>query len=348
MTTTDRQDLHAALLAKLTAEESPHRERLITLQIDHALTQPLSAWLDVDEVTSHLVGAMTKANVLRAFERHLHPSRHRIRARWANAGERPRDLLTEEGARRLEAMAKSERFPQGRWARGAVDPALIGKLLAPVLQEVLLGFVKKVVSTLPGIDATKEREESATSFASGLGLRSRFKATVGKRAEQIAGAGKSMLDGLGMDLEGRMKKVAREFSQTASETMRDAMKTRIKSEEGREILAEMRLQLLRRFLDTPLHEIGEDLEETDEATLREVVADSLEFNFHRAYFAEGVKEEVEAFLTLEGRRSLKELLEEAGTYEVVRGAMVERAKGVGKGFFESEGFASWLGELLEE
>ena len=248
---------HTVIVSRLSAEESPLRGKLVQAWVDFALAQPLSDWVVAEEVAEHLFLAMSQDNAERFVTRHGRPMGERLRSRWERNGEKVGDLMTPATAKRLEAIIASEGFPQARWARGAIDPASLRKLLAPVLQELLLSFARKI--SLPGRDEPEEDDEPEdTGGGSLFGLRNRLKESVSRRVKKVAGAGRTVLDGLGVNVEERLRNTAREFSESASTTMRTTLAERLKSETGRKIVASMRVQLFQRLLTTTFAALGSD------------------------------------------------------------------------------------------
>ena len=338
-----------ALIARLTADPSPHRERLIALFVDNALQMRVDALLDPGELTRATLAAMNQGSVERFIARHLGPSRVRTRQRWRATGETPGDLLASEARAHLERLAARTRggeLPLA-WAKGAVDPELVRELMSPVLQEVLLKFARKLPR--PSLSAMAETSTTAAAVSKGLGgLRSRIKSRVGKRAERLVDASKNVLGGISAEFEQKLQSAAQEFSESATQEIRDAVRLRLEGEEGRALLATMRLQLLQRFLETPFVELVSDVDDVQMDDLARVLAPSAEHNRVRAAFAEGLEEEVRAWFAVEGERTVADLLGELGVLEQVRRDLVSHGEPVAHTLLASDGFRTWLGDLLTD
>lgn len=329
------------ILARLTADDSPHRAALAALAVDHTLDLPVRALVDPEEVLDLLVGGLTQENLDRVFTRHLRPAKSRREARWRETGERAGELVSDEIAARIETLLSRPDGPNAAWAKDAIDPADVRALLAPALREVLLSFVEKIAALTPKVP--KAPEPRAPSR---FGFRDRIKKNLKERSEQIVGAAGSVLDGLGLDFRERLEETANEFGESASGVLRKGVEKRLESDEGKEILARMRVQLFRRLLDTPLAELAGDASRVDESDAGAVLGSILAYNATRAEVRQALSNEAASVLSIEGDRSLRELFAEAGVLDQVRAPTVQRAATLSQDLFASEPFAAWLKALV--
>ncbi len=333
-------DIAQTLLNRLNADDSPHRRALAGIVVDYTLDLPLRALADPDEVLDALLGAVTTPNLDRVWTRHLEPAKGRREARWRESGERVGDLIAPETAGRIEALLSRPQGPTASWARGAVDPADVRQLLAPALQQVLLSFVEKIASLTPKVPRASEPRAPSR-----FGLRDRLKAGIKERGEQVLGAGKSVLDGMGLDFTERLEESAKEFGESASGVLRKGVEKRLESEEGKEILTRIRIQLFRRLLDTQLIELAGDASKGDPAEVGAIVGEVLSHNAGRNEVRAALRAEIAALLDVEGDRSVRDLLAEAGVLDLVREPTKKRLDELGRDLFASEAFAQWLGEV---
>lgn len=331
-------DIARTILDRLTADDSPQRLALAGLVVDHALDLPLRTLADPDEVLDALLAAVTVPNLERTLDRHVRPARARRQARWRESGERAGDLIPAPAAARIETLLSRSRNPRVEWAHGAIDPADVRALLAPALQQVLLGFVERIAAMTPKVPRPDPRPPSR------FGIRDRIKANIKERSEQIVDAGKSVLEGVGLDFRERLEETAREFGESASGVLRKGVEKRLESEEGQQILARMRVQLFRRLQDTALSDLAGGDEDESEVGL--IVAQILAHNACREEVRTALRGELSALLTLEGDRSVRALLEEAGTLALVRDPLARRAADLSRGLFASAPFQTWLTELV--
>ena len=331
----------ARILAALRAESSPLRKNGVALVVDFALARPLGDFIDREG----LIGLVTDSLHLESVVRVV---RERAQRAWARHVERSRQQKLPVGAAlpkkvraRLRDVIAATATPPGRWTRGAVDPVLVRKLVAPALQDVLLAFTRRL--PVPDLGAG-EPAWPGLGLVTGLGTRVREQ--IERRAGQVADAGRAVLDGLGIDLERQIEAVTREFSQTAERDFREALKRRVETPEGRALLAEIQGQTLDRLLATRFDELHEDVESLPWAELAELAAPTLDHLRTRPFVGRALREEIDAWLAADGNRSVGDLLGEMGLLAPVRGHSLERADSLARELFASDAFAQWLAELL--
>ncbi len=331
------------LLAALTADDSEQRASLAALVVDHVLDQPVGAFVDREALVDGVVTALTSDNAVRVVDRHLRPGRERWAARWAANGEKPGDFVSDDVRERLHGILAKAPIPASRWAKGAVDPALVRELVAPVLQETLLSFARRL--PLPGVGGGSEGGGGGSR--SGFGLRSKLKAEVGKRAAGVIEAGKGVLGGLSAEVERQIQAAARDFSESASEQMRRSMNERLRSPEGRALLGRIRRQALDHVLDTPFREFEEDVAAMPLDDLYALLGPIAEHNAERSLFVAGLHDEIDELLEIDGERTGRELLDEAGLLEHVRAQAVAQVDEHSAALFGSDAFAAWVKGVLK-
>jgi hypothetical protein len=327
----------------LGADESPLREQFATLVVDQLLSTTLGELVDVDETVNLIVSAAAGPNVQRAVTRHVQPSRDRLVAHWKKTRERPADLLGADLRVRVERLVATSPTPRAAWAKNAVDPALVRQLFAPIVQDTLMSFARKL--PLPGIGGDSGAGGGGSSMLGGIA--GRFKAEVKNRAESFAEKGKSLLGGLGAQVEAQIQGVARDFSQGATNEIRGALEARLKSPEGVELAAKIRMQALKRLLETPMIELWKDMEYQPLAEIDALSAPIAEYNRGRGPVQEFIEGEVRAMLALEGARTLRELLDENGLLDEVTRILLDRVSGQTRALVSSAGFVTWVGALLD-
>ena len=307
--------------------------------VDFVLARPLRDFIDPDGLAALVTDSLDLDAVVRVL-------RGRAGDAWDRHVRRSRDqelrvgaILPDEGRKRLREIIAATPPPPARWARNAVDPALVRKLVAPALQDVLLAFARRL--PLPGLG---EPGWPGSGLVAGLGARVREE--IEKRAGQVADAGRAVLDGLGIDLEGQMEAVARDFSQTAERDLREALARRIETPEGRALLGEIQGQVLDRLLGARFDELHEDAERLPWAELADLIGPALEHLRTEPFVRVMLREEVDAWLAIDGRRPIGELLAEVGVRAPVREHVLARGEELARSLFASDAFARWLGELL--
>jgi len=301
------------ILDALRAEDGTLRRQGVKLLVGFVLDRRLDALVDPGETTAILVDALTEPNARRLLDGHLMPAWRRHRARAGAADERVGDAVPEEVANEVDVLLRGLRSPPAEWAREAIPPEPLRKLLSPVLQTTLVSFARKLpVLGLAG------GEDSVLG-----GLAGRLRKTVERKAEQIADAGKGVMGGLGAEIEGKLQRTAAEFSQRAVGELRDALRVRLTSEEGQELVARIREHALARLLEAPVAQMMDDADALDHARFAELGPLLVAHNAERNLVRGAIAEEVAAYLAVEGARTLREMLDEAELLPAVT-AMLER------------------------
>jgi hypothetical protein len=328
------------IVAALTASRSPLRTQGLSAFVDFVLDQPIATWIEVDDVVSIATEAATGPNAALYVERHLRPGWERYLARCKQSGDTLGEALPTDVRARIVRLATTTPPPKGEWARDAVDPKLVRDLLSPVLQDFLVSFARKL--PLPGIAAGGDG-----GSRSGFGLRSRLKETVEKRAGAFVEAGRTVLGGLGAEFERQIVTVARDFSDSAGAELRSALKRRVESPEGRRLLSAIITQAIDHTLATPLAHLNEDTAALPWEEIWALIPPVVEHNRGRGPVVEALEDELRAYIDVEGDRTLRALLEEAGTLDITVSRALEQGDAVAKSLFATPQFAAWIDALLE-
>lgn len=319
-----------------------HGERALTLVIEFALEQPVSSYLDVDDLVRLISLASTGLNATRQIEKHLRPGWERHVGRCKESGDTLGAALPDDVKARIPRLILDTKPPKAAWTKDAVDPALVREFFSPVLQEFLLGFARKL--PIPGRSGgTSTDEKSRTGF----GLRNRLKESASKRAEKFVEAGKSVLGGLSAEVERQIQTAAREFSQSAERDVRRALVERVRSEEGRVLLTQIVEQAVSHVLGTPISEMNRDVAELPWDDLWALVPPTVEHNRDRGPVVEAIEAELRALLEVEGQRTARELLDESGLLDDTVASILEHAKGPAAAFFASDSFRSLVDALVK-
>jgi hypothetical protein len=334
-----------ALLGKLMNDKSSFRSRAVALWVNFLLDQPLRSFIDLNETTDWLVDAISGSGFQRFLEERIQPNRARWQERLAQEEGTAENFLGTAAVGHLETIVARGSAPRAAWARGAVDPVLVRRLLSPVLQEILLSFAKKL--PLPSRRQEGSGPYSSGASMSGLGIRKRLKNKVGKHAEQLVDAGKNVLDGLGVDLEGQIRQTASEFSQSAFSGVRQTFRQRLKSEEGQRLLREMRLALLRAFLEAPISEIASELNEMPTDDADNVVAAVVAHLCESGRMREIIGDEVASLLEQEGDRSLRDVLQSMSARAEFERIACARTDVLARTFLATEEVRALLEEFLD-
>ncbi len=328
--------------AALSAEDSRLRRAGATLVIDHVLAQPLEQCIDTSTVTQILVQALSRENCVREIERHVVPGLGRVHAALREAGERVGDAVPDDARASLEALVRNPKGPRFAWLAGALDRDKLRTLLAPALQEMLVSFAARVPFATQG---EKGDKAGPSAVGAAAGLLSRVGRGTGER---LLNLGKSVADGFGVDLETRLREAARDYSQSATVGLQRAIAARLATPEAETLVSGLAQSVLDHVLRTPMDTILSDLDRLPLAEALRLVPPILEHDLARPLWQAIVRAEVHSFLALEGPRSVRALLEEAGLYEPVRTLLIDRGDSLLAPLFASVEFGAWLDEVLAE
>jgi hypothetical protein len=319
---------------------SPLRAELLRLGFDALAAEPLASLTTPALLARTICEALVRANVERTATRHVVPGVARVTAALAPRSEPLRAQLTPAALASLRKLLTHQPAPKLRWLRGAIDPEDFRQLLAPVVQQVLLQFTTKlpIFGPAPG-----------SGSGGGLGgLVGMLGKQVQKSAGQLADVGRSVMSGIGGELEKRVQTVARDFSQAATSDFRSALVERLQSEEGKRITARIRDRVLEQVLDARLGEVADDVAMLPIAEGARFSAELLGQLAATPWFEQLLETEIAGVLEELGTRSLAALLSEAGLLDSARaqiGAAVE--PGLIK-LVSSNDFGAWLDQLLAE
>ncbi|MFN7952443.1 MAG: hypothetical protein U0610_12025 [bacterium] len=334
----------SALVAKLTAKTSATRTAGLAMLVDFVLDQPARSFIDAPRLSGWVTQALTAENAARVVDEHVQPAWKRHVARAKKSRAKAGDLVTVEARQALERILTQHPGPRTRWADDAVDPRLLALLLAPVLEELLL----KLARRLPVFGGATADFVAGGRGKGAMGLGGMLRATVEKRAGQFMEAGRAVLGGLGVDIEHQIRVAAAELGQAATDELREAFTARLKSKEGRAILAKIQSKAISHVLETSVAEISATVEPIPWADVKKLAAAFAEHARGTARFAAVLREEIAAALAVVGARSVGELLEEAGLRDRVRADLLAQGEPIAKRFFAAPAFAHWLGELLAD
>jgi hypothetical protein len=120
------------------------------------------------------------------------------------------DAVPDAARAEIEAMASNPRGPRFAWLRGAVSPEALRAVVGPVVQEVLVQFAKN-------LPIAGKAAASASGAGSGSGSVARgLVGRLSRSTEALVNVGKSVADGLGVDLQAKLQDAARDYSQGAT------------------------------------------------------------------------------------------------------------------------------------
>lgn len=329
------------ILQKLTGDDPAARAALVKAAVDHAMQQPMASVVDRDSLVKLAQAAATEANTALLLSTHGRPAFERQKARSAANGEKVGDLLPPDTEQRVGRMLDDVRLPEAAWAKGLVDPKLVNKLVAPVLQQTLLTFAKRL--PIPGMnpDATGAANALGGALLGGLG-------GLAGGAGKLFDVGKSVVGGLSAEVEKKMQAVAKDFAENASDNLRDQLRQRIESDEGKKLVREIVLGVVTKIRDVKVAEVLKDADVVPAADIDGLVAAVVGHNRARSAIAEVLRAEIDAAVLAEGSMTFGAWLDRAGIRAAVVEALEAKSDTVLRAFFSGPEFSAFLDLLLAD
>jgi len=326
--------------------DSPLRAEAARHCVEQLLSTRLREAVDVDDFIPLVLRTLSDANIARAVERHVRPGFMRFTGHVSAASEPIGSLVSEEAERGLRAALTAPVNIRGRWLKGAVDPKLIQRLLAPIWVQLFVSFARRI--PIPGLAGAAAGAGGTGAAQTGRGgLAGMLGRGVQQSAERLVDAGRSALGGLGIDLETKLTAAARDFSDSALGIWNKALRERLDSHEGQAIVAQIKLGVLEHILRVPLRDLHDDSAGLAQARYFDVVPALVAHAVRVPFVKNIVEREIREYVAVEGDRRLDELLGELGMLDDVRTWLeqrIERGLGVYAG---SDAFADWLGRVLD-
>jgi len=323
--------------ARLTGDAPETRAALVGAAVEHALAQPIASYVDRDSLVALARAAATDANILLLASSHVRPAIDRQKTRSNRIGETVGDLLPHDSEARVLRVLDKTKLPDAAWAKGIVDGKLVNKLVAPVVQQTLMSFTKRL--PIPGMGGG----------GGGLGgaLRGGLGGLAGG-AGKLLDVGKSVVGGLSAEFEKSMQSVAKDFAENAADEFRDAFAKRLASEEGAKIVREIVIRAHAKIRDVKAADLLAEIDALPAAEVDALVAATIAHNAPRSAVADALRAEIEAALAVDGGMTIGAWLDRAGIRDQVRAVIDARADVVLRRFFESAPFSTFLDALLAD
>lgn len=333
-------ELAARICALLAHEDESLRAQAARSLVEHVLSQRLRDVADLPQLSAIVLGTLAQESLARILSRHVQPGLQRYDQHVAQAPERVSDLIGPDAANALRALLAAPSGARGRFMRGAIDPALLKRLLAPVWVQLLVNFSRRI----PGLGGAASAPGSAP--AAGRGIASMLGKSVQQSAGKLVDAGRSALEGLGIDVEKKLNAAARDFSEGALGIWNQALRERLQSDEGKAIVAQIKLSVLEHVLRVQLQDIHRDAMKLPLPAYVDLAPAIVSHAVQLPFLKRFIDAEVKAYLDVEGQRSLSELLGDLGALESVRSWLEGRVTQQIAGWSQTKSFAEWITALL--
>jgi hypothetical protein len=323
----------------LSAPSSPLREEGVRLFVDHALAHKLRDAVDLQDIHALVLTALTRDNLERIVTQHVQPGWQRYSEHAPSSDALVGDLVPPEARAKLIMLAEQLRLPRAKWVQGCVDPALVRRLLGPVWVKVLLNFTKRL--PLPGLGTAPSASAGSRGLAGMLGR------SVQQQAGRFVDAGRSVMEGLGIDVEKKLLTAARDFSDSALAVWSEAMRERLASDEGRTLLAQINTSVVDHVLRTEFRHLQLDAAELPIERVHDLLPELVAHAARSKFVRDIVHRELAAYLAVEGDRSVGELVAELGVLDEARALLVAKGDELMRTLSESAAFSDWLTRLLD-
>jgi hypothetical protein len=327
------------VLEVLSAPTSPLREQGVRLFVDHALGHKLRDAVDLQDIHALVLTALTRENLERIITQHVQPGWQRYSEHAPDSDTLVGELVPPEARAKLIMLAEQLRLPRAKWVQGCVDPALVRQLLGPVWVQVLLNFTKRF--PVPGLGT------APAAIAGGRGLAGMLGRSVQQQAGRFVDAGRSVMEGLGIDVEKKLLIAARDFSDSALSVWSEAMRERLASDEGWKLLAQINTSVVDHILRTEFRDLQLDAAELPIERVHELLPELVAHAARSKFVLDIVQRELAAYLALEGDRSVGELLGQLGVLDEARALLVAKGDDLMRTLSESAAFSDWLARLLD-
>ena len=327
------------ILERLNAADSPARTELVEQLVQHVLSQRLRDVIAPETLLPIVLDTLTRENFAREWQRSVQPGVQRYSAHVAAASEKLSDLMPDDAVALLREQLGEATGARARWAKGAIEPALLKRLLAPVWVQLLVNFAKRI----PGLGGAS----SGGSASSSRGIASMLGRSVQQGAASLVGAGRSALEGLGIDVEKKLTAAARDFSDGALSVWNQALRERMQSPEGKAIVTQIKHGVLEHMLKVELRDLDRDAVALPLAAYLDLVPLVVGHAVRVPFVRNFVDAELRAYLDVVGDKTLEEVLTELGVLEETRAYLIGRANTQLAGFCQGSQFAAWITKLVE-
>jgi hypothetical protein len=293
---------------------------------EFALDLPASRFVDRERLLAHVDAALNEQASERVIREHVLRFLDREEARARERGDLLGHWLTAEAKAEIRSLAARPVRIDKRFAEGIVRQEAVQHLLRSMVEETLDRFVA----------AVRRGADSGGVIGS-----------VGRGALGIASrAGRKLVGDMGAQIEQHLSRAVKGFVESSLDALLVRLIHLITSEDMAVRMGRMSLVAVDEALKTPLADVLARRNRIDLDTLAEILPGVLRHNLERAEVRAGILEEVDAAMEVEGARTLRELLEEAGTLELWRADIQRLAPDLVAGFLASDGWKALVGRLL--
>jgi hypothetical protein len=295
---------------------------LCAIGVEHILSQPLESFIEVERLAQRVTEALSGPGLEPTLTQHVKPALLRFLARAEAADERVGVAVPEGVAAEIEAYLSNPVKLNRDLVQRVVDAKEMRGALSTVIQESLGRFLKA---------DTAQGKGSGGLF--GLAARS---------AGALRDVGKSMLGGIGDEIEKQIQKRSREAMDSSMSYVQEKLVDYLMSEESSKTMGKARA----RSFKSSLRQKVADAKLLPLDMLLSHVPALLRHNLARPEIQETIRTELQALLNLEGKKPLKQILEESGLLEKTREDLLRQAVPQALSLVNTDAFKDWLTSLF--
>jgi hypothetical protein len=297
-------------------------ESLVGLAFDFTLEQPVQTFIEPELLLAHVDRALTEALTEAAIARHVRPFLEREQARAEARGDRVGDWLPAQAKETLRGLAGRPVRLERAFLEGLVEQEAVKHLVRSVVEETLDRFLQTLKPGGSGGGVLGAMGRGAVGFASGLG--------------------KGLLGGLGAQMEQQLKAAASAFIAGSMNVVMERVVTLLASPDTGVKLGRMNQTGFDEALKQKTGRVWAQAMKLPVDALLGVVPSIITHNLSRPEIRAGILDEVRAFIEVEGARTLREILAEAGAVDAWREETIAKAAPLLRTFAASEPFRAWV------
>jgi hypothetical protein len=299
---------------------------LVGLAFDHAMAQPVSAWIEVDRVLAAVDLATTPAAIERFVDLHVRPGVERARARAKGQKHAVGAYLSAEMQAELRSLAARPVTLDEQFVKHIVEQDSVRHMLRSVVEETLDRFIN---AFKPG--------------GSGGGVAG----AVGRSAFGFARkAGGGILGGIAGQIEDQLKRSAGSFMQNSMGALATRTAAILASPEMAQRMGRTNVAAFDALMKMAVADVARFSDQLDVADLLDAVPDQVRHLLAREDVRAGLRAEVEAALAVEGAQPVSALFADAAHLAAARADVVAMAGPILGDFAGTEGFQGWLTTAL--
>lgn len=291
--------------------------KLVDLTSDHVLDQPLCALVDVDWLAERITHGIATWSRSEQTEQWIRMRVTELREKTPEG--RLSDHIPTEVSDPLKELVQRPFVP---------DRAIIGRLLGhkaveSLVRELLVGtlhsFAQKLKPNVPG----------------------------SSRLRGLKRVGDGVLGGLGSVLEGQAESRVRDFVDTVMSQVMNQIADYICNSSNADAFGRFRGHLLSQLLETPLSDLDRELDKLDPDDLVRTATAIARALSAREELQDEIRQLIQTVVDEAGTTTLRDHLAEAGVADEWHTEVRSMITMSAQSFIETDGFKSWLGEVLD-